>query len=116
MCPALVAAAAIALARRFQPKHHHVTVAHLLERFLGVRGLSAFERHIAWFGTASAAEALALLAPELRAATDVTAPMAHVSELERELKGSALVGRTAQLHRSRLINCWTSRPTCRAIC
>ena len=85
--PGAVAAAVIALARRFQPKHHHVTVAHMLERFLGVRGLSAFERHIAWFGTASPAEALALLAPELRAATGETAPMAHVSELRTGTQG-----------------------------
>ncbi|MFN8589469.1 MAG: asparagine synthase (glutamine-hydrolyzing) [Candidatus Eisenbacteria bacterium] len=80
--PGPLAAVTIALARRFRPKHHHVTIAHLLERFLGVRGLSAFERHLAWFGTARAHEALALLSPELRAAAGAEAPLGHVRHLE----------------------------------
>lgn len=80
--PGPVAAAIVALAWRFRPKHHHVTIAHLLERFLGVRGLSPFERHLAWFGTARAAEAMALLSPDLRAATSASAPLAHVRHLE----------------------------------
>jgi asparagine synthase (glutamine-hydrolysing) len=91
--PASAAAAAVALMRRFRPRHHHVTVAHLLERFLGVRGLSAFERHLAWFGTASAPEALALLSPELRAATEAAAPLAHAHRLEQELAALHLIGK-----------------------
>jgi hypothetical protein len=91
--PSSIAAAVVALARRFRPKHHHVTVAHLLERFLGVRGLSAYDRHLAWFGTARAAEALALLAPELRAATDAAAPLAHARQLEQALSELPLIGR-----------------------
>lgn len=91
--PDSIAAAAVALARRFRPKHHHVTVAHLLERFLGVRGLSAFERHLAWFGTARAPEALALLAPDLRAAVDAEAPLAHARRLEQVLGELKLIGK-----------------------
>lgn len=83
--PGPLAAAIVALARRFRPKHHHVTIAHLLERFLGVRGLSPFERHLAWFGTARAEEAMALLSPELRAATSASAPLGHVRHLESVL-------------------------------
>ncbi|MBK7367800.1 MAG: asparagine synthase (glutamine-hydrolyzing) [Candidatus Eisenbacteria bacterium] len=83
--PGPIAAAIVALARRFRPKHHHVTIAHLLERFLGVRGLSPFERHLAWFGTARAEEAMALLSPELRAAASASAPLAHVRHLESVL-------------------------------
>jgi len=91
--PASLAAGAVALARRFRPKHHHVTMAHLLERFLGVRGLSALERHLAWFGTARASEALALLEPELRAATDAQAPLAHARALEPVLAELQLLGK-----------------------
>ncbi len=91
--PGVVAALAVALARRFSPKHHHVTMAHLLERFLGVRGLSAFERHLAWFGTTRGPEALALLAPELRAATNMQAPLLHARELEQAISGLELFGK-----------------------
>lgn len=92
LVPGLLARASVSLAWRFRPRHHHVTVAHLLERFLSVRGLSAFERHLAWFGTAPASEALALLAPELRAAAGAEAPLAHAHQLERELAGLDLLG------------------------
>jgi asparagine synthase (glutamine-hydrolysing) len=91
--PAPIAAATIALARRFRPKHHHVTVAHLLERFLGVRGLPAFERHLAWFGTARPSEALALLAPDLRSRVQADAPLAHARALEHALEGLQLIGK-----------------------
>lgn len=90
--PAPVASAALALARRFRPRHHHVTIAHLLERFLGVRGLSPFERHLAWFGTAREAEAMALLAPELREAAGAEAPLAHARHLENVLGDMQLMG------------------------
>lgn len=94
--PAPIAAAAIALARRFRPKHHHVTIAHLLERFLGTRGQSPFERHLAWFGTARPAEALSLLAPELRAAAGADAPLMHARRLERVLRDMQLVTEPAR--------------------
>ena len=81
LVPRSLAAAVVSLAHRFQPQHHHVTVSHLLERFLSVRGLSPFERHLAWFGTARATESLGLLAPELRAAAGADAPLAHARHL-----------------------------------
>jgi asparagine synthetase B (glutamine-hydrolysing) len=68
-----------------------VTIAHLLERFLGSRGLSPFERHLAWFGTARPAEALALLSPELRAAAGADAPLMHARRLERVLRDMQMV-------------------------
>lgn len=72
-------------ARRLRPQHHHVTLAHMAERFLAVRGLAPFERHLAWFGTARAAEALAFLAPVLRREVAAEAPLAHAHHLERVL-------------------------------
>ncbi len=83
--PAPLAALALSLARRFRPRHHHVTIAHMIERFLGVRGLAPFERHLAWFGTARAGEAMALLAPELRAQVTDSAPLHHARQHERQL-------------------------------
>jgi len=94
--PAPLAGAAIALARRFRPKHHHVTIAHLVERFLGTRGLSPFERHLAWFGTARADEALGLLAPGLRAAAGADAPLQHARRLERVLRDAQVVTRPGE--------------------
>ena len=72
-------------ARRLRPRHHHVTLAHMAERFLSVRGLSPFERHLAWFGTARSDEALAFLAPELRRQVAREAPLEHARHLERVL-------------------------------
>ncbi len=64
--PDPVADAALALARRLRPKHTHVSIAHLVERFLDARAMDPLERHLAWFGTATPATARALLAPGLR--------------------------------------------------
>ena len=89
--PSPLAALALELARRFRPKHHHVTIAHLLERFLSVRGLAPFERHLAWFGTARAGEALALLSPALREQVRPEAPLHHARQLERQLLGMDLL-------------------------
>lgn len=104
--PAPLVSLALRLARRFRPKHHHVTLAHLIERFLDVRGLSPFERHLAWFGTARAPEALALLAPELRAAVHVEAPLAHARALEGSLSdmGILSVGREVPLTAYQLLD------------
>ncbi|MBI1795702.1 MAG: asparagine synthase (glutamine-hydrolyzing) [Candidatus Eisenbacteria bacterium] len=88
--PRAAATAAVALARRFRPKHHHVTIAHLIERFLATRDLPPFERHLAWFGTARPDEATALLAPSLRASLDADAPLAHVMAFERALAAAGL--------------------------
>lgn len=89
--PAALARLVLGLARRFRPRHHHVTLAHMAERFLGVRGLLPFERHVSWFGTASASEARALLAPELRARLDPTAPLGHVRRIERLLENAGVL-------------------------
>ncbi len=83
--PAGIAEGIVALARRFRPRHHHVTIAHMLERFMGVRGLSPFARHLAWFGTARPEEAMALLHPDLRAAVVPSAPLAHAQHLSEQL-------------------------------
>ncbi len=83
--PRPLARVLLSLARRLRPGHHHVTVAHLAERFLSVRGLPPFERHLAWFGTARADEALAFLAPGLRARVESEAPLQHARHLERVL-------------------------------
>ncbi|MEK7329354.1 MAG: asparagine synthase C-terminal domain-containing protein, partial [Candidatus Eisenbacteria bacterium] len=79
--PGPVSAAAMALARRFRPAHHHVTIAHLIERFLATRGVAPFERHLRWFGTAAPDEARSLLAAPLRATLDPTAPIAPLAAL-----------------------------------
>jgi asparagine synthetase B (glutamine-hydrolysing) len=57
----------------------------MVERFLSVRGLGPFDRHLAWFGAVRADEARALLAPELRAAVNEEAPARHARHLERVL-------------------------------
>jgi asparagine synthase (glutamine-hydrolysing) len=102
----------LALARRFRPRHHHVTVAHLLERFLGVRGLGAFERHLAWFGTARAHEARALLAPELRAGLAEDDALRHARTLERQLADVEIVrpGRAHPLAAYQLLDFETYLP------
>ncbi len=104
--PAPLASLALVLARRFRPRHHHVTLAHLIERFLGVRGLAPFERHLAWFGTARPHESLALLAPELRAAVGAEAPLAHARALEASLTdlGLLALGREVPLTAYQLLD------------
>jgi len=66
--PGVVANAALALARALRPKDTHISIAHLVERFLEARSMDPLDRHIAWFGTATPPQARALLAPALRAA------------------------------------------------
>jgi len=66
--PDALANAALALAHHLRPKHTHVSIAHLVERFLEARTMDPLERHLAWFGTATPDAARALLAPELRGA------------------------------------------------
>jgi asparagine synthase (glutamine-hydrolysing) len=90
--PQPVADAVLALARRLRPRHHHVTIAHMIERFLGTRGLGAFDRHLAWFGAVRAGEATALLAPELRASVAADAPSWHARHLERVLSDMEVLG------------------------
>jgi len=92
LLPASLRRAAIALARRTRPRHHHVTIPYLIERFLEGAGLAPFERHVAWFGTASAGEAHALLAPELRAGSDAREPMRHLDRLWESIGHSNAAG------------------------
>lgn len=89
--PGPVSAAAMALARRFRPAHHHVTIAHLIERFLATRGVPPFERHLRWFGTAAPDEGCALLASPLRAALEPSAPSAHLTALAGHLQEAGLI-------------------------
>lgn len=89
--PSALADAALALARRFRPRHHHVTLAHLLERFLSVRGMPAMERHLAWWGIARSADALALMHPALREGVERDAPLVHARRLERQLRDMELI-------------------------
>jgi asparagine synthase (glutamine-hydrolysing) len=89
--PTWLSGPVLALVRRARPGHHHVTIAHMLERFLMARGLGPFERHVAWFGTAAPGEAVALLAPELRHDLRVTAPLAHLTELMSQLVEARVV-------------------------
>jgi asparagine synthase (glutamine-hydrolysing) len=86
--PARLRAVILAVVRRSRPRHHHVTIAHLLERFLESAALAPFERHGAWFGTASAQEARALLAPALRETVTERAPLAHLDRMRWRLEGS----------------------------
>jgi len=90
--PQSLADAILALARRLRPRHHHVTIAHLVERFLGSRGLSPFDRHLAWFGAVRAADATAMLASDLRAQLPAEAPTWHARHLERVLGDMELLG------------------------
>src|SRR5262249_21041015 len=83
--PDALAKAALELARRLRPSHHHVTLAHLVERFLGTRGMNPFNRHLAWFGAVRADEALALLTEDLRSGLPADAPAWHARHLERVL-------------------------------
>src|SRR5262249_29906456 len=89
--PRPVADLALALARRLRPRHHPVTLAHPGERFLSARGMEPFDRHLAWFGAAQASEALALLAPELRAGLSPETPLAHARHLERVLSDMEII-------------------------
>jgi asparagine synthase (glutamine-hydrolysing) len=89
--PAPLANLLLHWARHARPRHTHVSLAHLLERFLSVRGLAPFERHLAWFGTARAEESLAFLAPALRGDAMREAALAHAQRLERVLADMELV-------------------------
>jgi asparagine synthase (glutamine-hydrolysing) len=84
--PAPVREALLALARRMRPRHTHVSIASLAERFLSSAALRPFERHVAWFGTASAGEARGLLAPALRARLSEDDPLAHLDRVAHDLR------------------------------
>jgi asparagine synthase (glutamine-hydrolysing) len=86
--PAPLRAAILAVVRRTRPRHHHVTIAHLIERFLESATLAPFERHVTWFGTASATESRALLSPALRQGLPERAPYGHLDRLWTALEHS----------------------------
>ena len=88
LVPAPVRHAVALLMRRMRPRHHHVTIPYLIERFLEAASLVPYERHAAWFGTASPAEARGLLAPELRQRVPAAAPLAHLEALKSALGSS----------------------------
>jgi asparagine synthase (glutamine-hydrolysing) len=80
----------VAFARSVRPSHHHVTLPLMIDRFLTSSVLPPFERHWAWFGTASPAEARDLLAPQLRAELSPGAALAHVTRLGHQLEGAGV--------------------------
>jgi asparagine synthase (glutamine-hydrolysing) len=90
--PDPIARAALAVARRLRPKDSHVSLAHLVERFLETRALSPLERHLAWFGTATPDEARALLAPELRASLDADEERGYLREFATRAAEAGLPG------------------------
>jgi asparagine synthase (glutamine-hydrolysing) len=87
-----VANAVLAVARRLRPKHTHVSIAHLLERFLEARAMDPLERHLAWFGTATPALARALLAPELRATLAVDDERGYLRDFAARAEAARLPG------------------------
>jgi asparagine synthase (glutamine-hydrolysing) len=89
--PAALSALLLSWARRLRPRHTHVSIPLMLERFLSVRNLPPFERHLAWFGTARPEEALAFLSPALRADAPREAALAHARRLERVLSEMGLM-------------------------
>jgi asparagine synthase (glutamine-hydrolysing) len=90
--PDPIARAALALARRLRPKDTHISLAHLVERFLEARALSPLERHLAWFGTATPGEARALLAPELRASLGADEERGYLREFAARAAEAGLPG------------------------
>jgi asparagine synthase (glutamine-hydrolysing) len=90
--PDALADAALGLARRLRPGHTHVSIAHLLERFLEARAMPPLERHLAWFGTATPAAARALLSPALRAALDPDAERGYLRDFAARAGEARLPG------------------------
>ncbi|HVP14302.1 MAG TPA: asparagine synthase (glutamine-hydrolyzing) [Terriglobales bacterium] len=90
--PGPLAGAALAIARRLRPKDTHVSLAHLIERFLETRGMDPLERHLAWFGTATPAEARALLAPALRASLGADEERGYLREFAARVAEAAPPG------------------------
>jgi asparagine synthase (glutamine-hydrolysing) len=81
LIPPPLRAMLLAAFRRGRPKHHHVTLAHLGERFLESAASPPFERHVAWFGTAGPIEAHQLLSAPLSVDVPQGAPLAHLARL-----------------------------------
>jgi asparagine synthase (glutamine-hydrolysing) len=90
--PDPVASAALALARRLRPRNTHVSIPHLVERFLEARSMDPLERHLAWFGTATADAAPALLAPALRAALNPGEERGYLRQFAARADAAGLEG------------------------
>lgn len=88
--PGPVRGAIAGMARALRPRHHHLTIPYFIERFMESAALPPFERHVSWFGTASAAEAVGLLAPELRHAAKPAAALRHLRLVQTDLAGVPL--------------------------
>lgn len=84
--PQRIAGVLSSLAHRLQPANRHISPAYLLERLVSVRGLSALDRHLEWFGAAPAREVPSLLAPGLREAVAPGDPRAHLAAFEQALE------------------------------
>jgi len=85
--PSPVAGTLSALTHRFAPRNAHVSLPHLVERLLSVRGISALDRHITWFGTLDQREAPGLLSPSLRGGLRPGDARAHLTSVARALDG-----------------------------
>ncbi|HET7224929.1 MAG TPA: asparagine synthase (glutamine-hydrolyzing) [Candidatus Eisenbacteria bacterium] len=92
--PAPLAAAARAWAHR-RPASHHASLPVLIDRFLATRDLPPFERHVAWFGTATPRDALSLLSPALRAGLAPDTATRHLAQAARALAGTPHGGTAA---------------------
>ncbi|MGE5178371.1 MAG: asparagine synthase (glutamine-hydrolyzing) [Bacteroidota bacterium] len=85
--PQGVSRALSAIVRRLEPANAHVSLPHLLERLLSVRGLRPLDRHLEWFGAVRQREVLSLLSPALRDSLQADDPRAHLTTLENALLG-----------------------------
>jgi len=92
LIPPPLRAALLAAFRRGRPKHHHVTLAHLGERFLESAAAPPFERHVAWFGTSGPIEARQLLSASLSVDVPEGAPLAHLARLWTSIADSPAAG------------------------
>jgi asparagine synthase (glutamine-hydrolysing) len=86
--PESVRRAAMAFCARIRPSHHHLTIPYFIERFLDAAALPAFERHVAWFGTASPNEVPSLLAPDLRNRLSKNATRSHLERVAHSLENA----------------------------
>jgi asparagine synthase (glutamine-hydrolysing) len=90
--PEPLARVALAVARRLRPRDAHISLPHLVERFLEARAMDPLERHLAWFGTATPEGARALLAPGLRAALCAGAERGYLREFAERASAAGLAG------------------------
>ena len=88
--PSVVGDAALALARRARPSPHHLSLAHLVERFVGTRHMEPFRRHLAWFGNFDPGAARGLLAAEIAGGVTDGDALAYLTDLGAGLAASGL--------------------------